>query len=406
MYENSRPSGYVHKRTDDDGEYNETSESAWSLEDETGGIHQCVYEDESHTRNIENPKGISLVTESCEEAREITDATCDVSIEFHKERMRMGACGSNPHRSDAYEKGLMENRMNEFGQSTIRDHLEEQRAVVDDEFQHESHGEHVAHPTPSAPPDVDNVTLLDQNVVHDQSERNACERLNKDTMDLQDRECQCKAHPGDTKSSEFRTIMTHNPPLNPDNKPDKYMCTDRWANGQSRQNSYERLNKDTMEPQDKECQCNAHPGRTKSSEFRTHSPLPDLDNVIDKHMCTDRGTNDQSMRNSYERLNKDTMEPRDKVCQCKTHPGRAKSREFRTIKGKQQEIPPETYLQTSPTHPCIEAICQRTAQIVLQQLRCNFEPYGNEMVLISKNTKHDDAKVALDTTVSGHAQPS
>ena len=53
-----------------------------------------------------------------------------------------------------------------------------------------------------------------------------------------------------------------------------------------------------------------------------HSPTPDADNVQYKYTCINRNTDGQLKRDSYERLNKDTMEPRDMICLCKAHPGR------------------------------------------------------------------------------------
>ena len=129
-------------------------------------------------------------------------------------------------------------------------------------------------------------------------------------------------------------------------------------------------------------------------------PTPDADDHLHKYVCTDRGANGQSKRNSYERLNMDTMEPRDKECQCKAHPGRTRSRQYRTTSEGQTKT---SCPQASPMHPYIEALCQRTAEIMLHKLRS--KPETSEMVQISNIDKQSGGKDDLDTKVDGFVQP-
>ena len=135
----------------------------------------------------------------------------------------------------------------------------------------------------------------------------------------------------------------------------------------------------------------------------TQVPIPDADDHLRKYVCTDRGANGQSKRNSYERLNTDTMEPRDKECQCKAHPGRTRSRQYRTTSEGQTKTSPDTCPQASPMHPYIEALCQRTAEIMLHKLRS--KPETSEMVQISNIDKQSGGEDDLDTEVDCFVQP-
>ena len=141
----------------------------------------------------------------------------------------------------------------------------------------------------------------------------------------------------------------------------------------------------------------------EQSSSTKHLPTPDADNVLHRYVSTDRGANAQSKRNSYERLNKDTMEPRDKVCQCKAHPKHARSRQYRTTRECQTKTSPDTCSQTSSIHPYIEALCQRTAEIMLHKMRS--KPETNEMVQISQINRHIGGKDDLDTIIDGFVHP-
>ena len=168
-------------------------------------------------------------------------------------------------------------------------------------------------------------------------------------------------------------------------------CTDNKYNSREKKLHQDREGANTVVYDDEQSSC------------PNHVPILVAGNLSHKYVCTDRGANAESNRNSYERLNMDTMEPRDKVCQCKAHPGRARSRQYRTMWGGQPKTSPDTCSQTSPMPPYIEALCQRTAEIILQKL--SSKPETNETVQIAKIDRQLGGKGVLDTIVDGFVRP-
>ena len=147
-------------------------------------------------------------------------------------------------------------------------------------------------------------------------------------------------------------------------------------------------------------------GQEEQISHQRHRLTPDADNVLYKYICPGTGANDREKRNSYEWLNKDTMEPQGKVCQCKAHPKRVKSKRFSTTCEGQMKTVLATCPGTSPLHPHIEAICQRTAAIILQQMRSDPKPIEHEMVDMPDVHKHVDARGGLDTVLGDFAIPN
>ena len=56
-------------------------------------------------------------------------------------------------------------------------------------------------------------------------------------------------------------------------------------------------------------------GREEQILYPKHGQKPNAEIIPVKDIFSDRGADGQSKRNSYEKLNNDTMEPRDKLCQ-------------------------------------------------------------------------------------------
>ena len=139
--------------------------------------------------------------------------------------------------------------------------------------------------------------------------------------------------------------------------------------------------------------------------YKKHGQEPNAENIPQTYIFSDKGADSQSKRNSYEKLNNDTMEPRDKQCQCKAHPGRARSMKYRRTWEKQQQTCSVPSQRTPPVHSYMEAFCQRTAEIMLEQLRRKPNLSENKMGNIYKNRKVG-VRGSQATAVGGFTHPS
>ena len=149
-----------------------------------------------------------------------------------------------------------------------------------------------------------------------------------------------------------------------------------------------------------------HLGQEEQTLYRIHGQKPDAENVPHKPIFTVSGADGQSKRNSYEKLNNDTMEPRDKICQCKAHPRRAKLMKYGTTCERQREAGSTPSQWTPPVHPYMEAFCQRTAAIMTEQLRRKPKSHENEMDNIYKIHRNFDITRGQDTAVGDFTHPS
>ena len=109
-----------------------------------------------------------------------------------------------------------------------------------------------------------------------------------------------------------------------------------------------------------------------------HSPTPDADNVQYKYTCINGNTDGQLKRNYR--------------------------RNYRTTCESQTKTSSETCSQTSPMLPYIEAICQMTAEIMLQQLK--NKPTTNAIGQMSTIDRHVGGKAGFGTMVGGFARPN
>ena len=100
------------------------------------------------------------------------------------------------------------------------------------------------------------------------------------------------------------------------------------------------------------------------------------------------------------------MEPRDKICQCKAHPRRAKLMKYGTTCERQREAGSTPSPWTPPVHPYMEAFCQRTAAIMIEQLRRKPKSPENEIGNIYKIHRNVDITRGQDTAVGDFTHPS
>ena len=310
-YKNSKPDQNASTVADDMWQDNKTTEFTWSPGFETVSIHHGIDEDDMYTGNKEDTK-MAQTPESNREAREITDATNDVALEFHNKALSMG---------DVKTGSDLKNTEHDLSQGKQRLITKSPRAIHLKKYM----------------------------------------KFKKTSLENTD--------------EIYQPMARCQPKIEEQSK--------NYGNQEGQNTSVD----------DEEQSSCPKPG-----------PMPDVDNVSYKSMCSDGDTNGRSKRNSYERLNKDTMEPHDKVCQCKAHPGRTRSREYRITWESKTETSTETCSQTSPMNQYIEAICQRTAAIMLHQLRSKSKP--NEPVKNSQTDKHVDGKVGVSSMVGALALPN
>ena len=200
MYENNRSNGNVSRRKGNIRKQSGITESIRSLSHITEFVHQAMCEDDSYTRNMENDKAISLITDPQRQAT-IMNATDSITMGCYNGRMYMGADKANKYLHDAGGKGLLGNRKFGLRQSKIDVNQEEEKSVIDNE-NYVSQEEQIPYPTQSASTNADNVIYKHKwrhRSTNNKSKRNSYERLNNDTMEPRENVCPCKAHPRSAK---------------------------------------------------------------------------------------------------------------------------------------------------------------------------------------------------------------
>ena len=347
-YENITSNRNALRKSDEIWTQNKTTESTWSLADKAVSLDKGIHEDDIYTANNETASEKSLTRESKRLAKEITDEADDVSIRFSTELVHTGACNTKQHPIPECDKGLIENPTSGLQRTDISSYFDVKSESCLEEIQYDLPREKQLQIPKSG------------HSIHLKKYMNFKEKSLEGTE---------------------QTYLT------------MAICQPQTEE-QSSIHEQQQCEKTIL---DDEIQylCNK-----QKSPCLEHNPTPDADDVSYKYMCIDKDANGQSKRNSYERLNKDTMEPRDKICQCRAHPGRMKTRKYSAALESQTKTLPET---TPPMHPYIEAICQRTAEIMLQQLRS--KPTPNDMVQMSKIDRHVDGKCGLGAMVSGFVIP-
>ena len=347
-YENISTNQNALRKSDNIWTQNKTTESTWAHADKTVSLDKGIHEDNIYTDNNETANAKSLIRESKRLVKENTDEADDVSIGFSTELVHVGVCNTKQHPILECGKGLIENPTSGLQRANKTSYFDVKSGSCLEEIKYDLPGAKLE----EIPKSSHSIHL-------------------KKYMNFKK-----KSLEGTEQTSLPMTICQ------PQTEEQSSICEQQQC-------------EETVVDDEIQVLCNE-----QKMPCLEHSPTPNADDVLYKYMCIDKGANGQSKRNSYERLNKDTMEPRHKICQCRAHPGRTKTRKYRATLESQTKTSPET---TPPMHPYIEAICQRTAEIMLQQLRS--KPTPNEMVQISTIDRHVDGKCGLGAMVSGFVQP-
>ena len=341
------PSGNASGQTDTTRKENETTEFTWSLDDENGALHQDISEEDSYPRNDGQNKTISLIPASRRQSGEIWGATGDATSGFQREGIYMGARKTNRRSEYEYGKGLMKSRRTKLTKTA-----EKLSSDIGDRNFPQEEKEYVTQSTHQR--DEKGPPKSKKNVLHD-IELHLCHPL---PIHQRKTEGQSTAHDNKIQVSSV------------DHDKLQYL------------------------------------GQEEQILYPKHGQKPDAENVPHKLVFTASGADGQSKRNSYEKLNNDTMEPRDKICQCKAHPRRAKSMRYGTTCEKQREIDPVPSTWTPPVHPYMEAFCQRTAAIMIEQLRRKPKSSEHEMGNIYKIHRNVDITRGQDTAVGDSTHSS
>ena len=345
MYENTKPHRKPTRRTDDMCKQHTNTESTSSLGVETGPLHQATQEKDTYDGKNEKGKSMSLIPRSRRQTKEITYAIGEHPIVCHNKVMQTDVYKTNRLPADKYQTDLPGNLASglQKAQETLSYFDIKSGPGWKNNAHHFPQGEQEQIPRST-------------HVIHLKKYMDFKKRL----LDRPEYKC----HPMEK-------------------------CTPNIGSQSKIHEHREGANTAAYDEEQSSCP--------------KHVPTPDVDNVLHQYVCTDRGADGQSKRNSYEMLNTDTMEPRHKVCQCKAHPKRARSRKCSTTWEGQTKNYFDTCPQTSSMHPYIEALCQRTAEIMLHKLRS--KPETSEMVPISNSNRHIGSEDDLDTIVDGFVQP-
>ena len=306
---NISPSGNASGQRDTTWKENETTESTWSLDVENRAYHQDIREDVSYPGNDEQTNTISLIPASRRQSGETRGAAGDVTSGIQTERMYMGARKTNRRSQYGYDKGLTRSRRTKLTKTaeTLSSDIGDRKQDFPQEEK-----EYIPQSThwrdEKKPPKK-------KNVLHD-IEPHSCHPV----LTYQRKtEGQWTAHDDRLKVSS----VVH----------DKL----RYL------------------------------GQEEQILYPKQGQKPDTENVPHKPIFTASGADGQSKRNSYEKLNNDTMEPRERYVSVKRiHSRRAKSTKYGTTRERQRETGSTLSPWTPPVHPYMEAFCQRTAAIMME----------------------------------------
>ena len=332
-YENTRPNGNATRRSDAIRKQHETTESTSLFGGETESSHQATNGED--TKKSEKDTKMSPTPSSCKQIKENIDAIGVDIIGCHNDGMHISGCVTTRPQADEHQNVSLKIPKSGLQKTKETSHSDNKTAPDMKTIEHD------------LPQETQEQIPKSKHVIHLKKYMN----FKKKTLEYTEHDYNAMAKKIDEDQGRANNVVYDDE----QNSPPKHFQT------------------------------------------------PDADNLSHKYVCTDRGADGQSKRNSYERLNMDTMEPRDKVCQCKAHPGRAKSRHYSTTWKDQTKMSPYTCPQTSAMNPYIESLCQRTAEIMLHKLSSKLET--NEMVRISKIDRHIGGKDDLDTKVDGFVQP-
>ena len=347
VYENNRTRANTSTRTRSTTKQHETAESICSLDAEIKYLHQGICQDDVYAANsVRNM--ISLTPASRRQSTEVRDVQGDAPLGDCSGKMHMAA--PKPVKCAELDdvKGFLKNR-----KPMLKSTAENLLSGYDDTDQDLS--------------DVDNTK---QDVSQDENEHVS--------------QLVCGKHAKKQRKSNEK------PPHHTDynfphlkSKSQQKIAVHLMAHGHKQE--VKSVVEDVLH----------YLGQEEQTSYAKLGPTLETYNVLPKHISSDSDADGQSKRNSYEKLNSDTMEPQDKICQCKAHPRRTKSKTYGRNWEAQQKNLPATSCKTPPVHPYMEAVCQRTAGIMLKQLSRRTQSCEKEMDNMFKIGRHVDAKHGL-----------
>ena len=336
------------RRTGTTGKENDTSESIWSLDVKNGYGHQGICTNVSYPRN-DNNETISLMPSSRRQSGKVRGATGDATSGHYTEGMYMGACKTNRRSEYEYDKGLMKSRTTNLTKTA--ETLSSDFGDIEQDFPQEQR-EYITESTHRRY--GKKIPKLKKHSLHD-TEHHFCY-----PVPVYQRKTEGQSNIHDNKIRVSSVVQDQR----------QYL------------------------------------GREEQILYPKHVQKPNAEIIPVKYIFSDRGADGQSKRKPYKKLNDDTMEPRDKKCQCKAHPGRARAIKYGTTWERQQETCSTPSPRTPPIHSYMEAFCQRTAEIMLEQLRRNPKSSENKMGNTFKTHRAVGVRGNKDMAVGGLNHPS